>query len=213
MKNFSIIIGIILIVAIGSCKKDDLQPRFPDYVFFEQGKTQVYDRTYPYMDKYRSPDHPLAYDSLTKKGIQDFDSCYRTYILPELDKLTKEVNTKFRSGPEKKSWTAQKVFDKVNPGFHPLFYNFAPDFCEALYREIENYVLNVVDGPPDWSSGTADEVSRDAIYHFLDKREEKNNPWDMTWKERIAASLHKYAVDGKIPKDNRNGWLLFKASK
>ena len=197
----------LVLISMQSCEKEDpLQPRFPDHVFFPQGKIQIVDNFYPYADRERSLAQPESYDAITDSAYSDFKEIWEKNILNELDILTGKVNKEFREGSDRHD--VKDAYNEIDAGFHPEFYNFCPDVLEDLHLLISNYVLNVVDGNPEWTDGTANEWHRNEILNFLDKKI-PNNSWSMTYGDMIRTKMKDYVVTGQEPDNVRNGWLFF----
>ncbi|MBU0626812.1 hypothetical protein KKG31_01495 [Patescibacteria group bacterium] len=205
-----LIIFVLSFAAFNSCKKEEMQPRFPKYIFLEQLRDYVYDKAFPIADRERSIPQPSGYDFWTDSLYRGFEEVWNDKILSELDAFTGTVNTAFREGPDR--WTAGDAYNHVKAGFHPHFYSFSPDFCEGLHEMIRNYVLNVIDGDPEWSAGEAQESDRQAILNFLSKVD-PDNKWEMTYGDIIKAGIHDYVVTGDMPDNELNGWFIFTAEK
>ena len=201
---------VFLIVAFNSCKKDEVQPLYPKYIFFGQANTYIYDKVFKTADNNRSQALPMGYEDLTDSLYTGFVEVWNENILNELDAFTKTVNKTFREGTDR--WSIRQAYNKVKAGFHPNFYSFSPDFCEGLHEMIEDYVLGVIDGNPEWSEGAANEGHRQAVVDFLDKVD-PDNSWEMTYGQIIRAGIKDYVVEGDMPKNKRNGWLFFHAEK
>ena len=207
-----LVIFVLSLIAFSSCKKDEIerQPRYPDYIVLEQLWDYMCNKAIPIADRVRSLGQPEGYETLTDSLDEGFEDVWNEKILSELDAFAQLVNTTFREGPDR--WSAGDAYDHVQAGFHPHFYSFFPDFCDGLHELIRNYVLNVIDGDPEWSAGEASEADRQAIIDFL-SMVDPDNKWEMTYGAMKRAKIHNYVVTGDMPDNDRNGWLIFTAEK
>jgi hypothetical protein len=196
-RKLLIIFGVIFIFGMifSSCEKEEsLQPNKPTKEIFKTGRDYIVSTFFDYADEHRDGSHPEAYNAIIDTSYQEFIKIYEENILDELDDLTADVNHEFRYG--KNIDSASEAYDEINPGFYPEFYDFCPGFCEDLHILIRHYVIEVVNGNPEWADGTANEYHRQKILNFLNTVD-PNNEWNMTYGSIMKHKMAEYVVNGR----------------
>lgn len=210
-KSIVFLIGIVLIVAINSCSKDE-QPRYMKVTILKRTGEKI-KQMEDLIDRDRATADPSAYDSLA-------NYCTNEVLMVLLNELKPDT---FRSnngdialviGKYDEYWRSHhpkhksKVWKRIDVGVQVDVYRVCTGYSDKLLLRLKNYCDGVVNGSPQWVTGERVDWMEVEIQRLFIFDPDPSVVWQ--YKDQLQDYFKKFAVDPNEKRKYQNdGFLNF----
>lgn len=210
MKKFLTLLFVsavaITMIAISSCKKDDLQPNWWTELFHDtkeimKSVDQTRLNNEVSIGNYRNTigevywddelitlNGPGSYSLLAAHATRMQVESYKSVLIPDTTGLCQEgeLASIIKSYLEKRrDYPREKAFKKLFLKIPKSLYEQYPHFWERFLSELHKYLTEVIGGPDEWTTGERNR-EREMELYYLPIVSDPDDPWGYN----CPASMH-----------------------
>ena len=210
-KLIFLVLGIALIVATPSCKKDG-QPRYIKVEILKQTGEKI-KQMEDLIDRNWAPSNPSTYDSLAHYGTNEVmvvllhelkADTFRSdrgdipLVISKYDEYWRGKHPKHQS----------KVWDGIGVGVQIDVYRVCKRYSDKLLLRLKNYCSGIVNGPPDWTMGERVDWMELEIQHLFIFDPDETVVWQ--YKDELNYYFKNFAINpNNKAKYKKDGFLNF----